>query len=25
MIYPGLRIEETTALTVEDLCFSRGE
>lgn len=25
MIYAGLRIEETTALTVEDLCFSRGE
>src|SRR5215207_4870841 len=25
MIYPGLRIEETTALTVEDLSFSRGE
>ncbi|MGI9049705.1 MAG: tyrosine-type recombinase/integrase, partial [Rubrobacteraceae bacterium] len=25
MIYAGLRIEETTALTVEDLSFSRGE
>src|SRR5829696_8513742 len=25
MIYAGLRIEETTALTVEDLGFSRGE
>jgi integrase/recombinase XerD len=25
MIYAGLRIEETTALKVEDLCFSRGE
>jgi integrase/recombinase XerD len=25
MIYAGLRIEETTALTVEDLCFARGE
>jgi integrase/recombinase XerD len=25
MIYAGLRIEETTALTVEDLSFTRGE
>ncbi len=25
MIYAGLRIEETTALTLEDLAFSRGE
>jgi integrase/recombinase XerD len=25
MIYAGLRIEETTALTVEDVSFSRGE
>jgi integrase/recombinase XerD len=25
MIYAGLRIEETTALTVEDLSFARGE
>jgi integrase/recombinase XerD len=25
MIYAGLRIEETTALTLEDLSFSRGE
>ena len=25
MIYAGLRIEESTALTVEDLSFSRGE
>jgi integrase/recombinase XerD len=25
MVYAGLRIEETTALTVEDLSFSRGE
>ena len=25
MIYAGLRIEETTALTIEDLDFSRGE
>jgi site-specific recombinase XerD len=25
MIYAGLRIEETTALTLEDLSFTRGE
>jgi site-specific recombinase XerD len=25
MIYAGLRIEETTALTLEDLSFARGE